>query len=242
MDNTAPNSLESRGQQIMTLSELAEYLRVAEKSVVRMVKRGDIPGAKVASQWRFVRDVIDDWLMSRMQSIPPSDLTRFLETAERVPLSRLTSPALIAPTLEPGSKQDVLRQLVAPVGDGGFIADADSMLAGLMAREELVSTAIARGVALPPLRDPQDAPVQRPLMVVGRCPQGTDFAALDAEPTTLFFLVLANTEVLHLRVMAELSLLLRDPATATRLRAAETPDDVMGVIIEREQKVLLTQK
>ena len=108
MDNKDPNSLESRGQQIMTLSELAEYLRVAEKSVVRMVKRGDIPGAKVASQWRFVRDVIDDWLMSRMQSIPPSDLTRFLETAERVPLSRLTSPALIAPTLEPGSKQDVL--------------------------------------------------------------------------------------------------------------------------------------
>jgi len=53
----------------MTLAEMAEYLKVSQKTIVRMVHAGKLPGAKVASQWRFVRAAIDDWLNTRMQNM-----------------------------------------------------------------------------------------------------------------------------------------------------------------------------
>ncbi|HEB11433.1 MAG TPA: DNA-binding protein, partial [Spirochaetales bacterium] len=45
---------------IMTLSEVAQYLKLAEKTVLRMVHRGSIPAVKIASQWRFLRSVINE--------------------------------------------------------------------------------------------------------------------------------------------------------------------------------------
>ena len=59
---------------LRTLTEIAEYLRVSEKTVVRLVQAGELPGTKVASQWRFVRADVDDWLSSRMYNRPKKHL------------------------------------------------------------------------------------------------------------------------------------------------------------------------
>ena len=54
-------------KEVMTLEEVAEYLQVSQKSILRMAQSGKIPAAKVASQWRFMRSVVDDWLMAQME-------------------------------------------------------------------------------------------------------------------------------------------------------------------------------
>ena len=48
--------------EIMTVEEVARYLRVVERTIYRLVKRGDIPAARVGRQWRFERASIDEWL------------------------------------------------------------------------------------------------------------------------------------------------------------------------------------
>ncbi len=48
--------------ELMTVRELARYLRVTEKTVYRLLKRGNIPATKVGHQWRFDKTAIDDWL------------------------------------------------------------------------------------------------------------------------------------------------------------------------------------
>lgn len=48
--------------ELMTVEEVASYLRVTEKTVYRLLKRGDIPATKVGRRWRFDREAIDDWL------------------------------------------------------------------------------------------------------------------------------------------------------------------------------------
>ena len=55
---------------IMTLQEIAGYLKVSEKTILRMVQSGELPGVKISNQWRFVRGVIDEWLSRRMFSAP----------------------------------------------------------------------------------------------------------------------------------------------------------------------------
>jgi excisionase family DNA binding protein len=77
----------------MTVAEIAGYLKVSRKTIFRMAKEGQIPGAKVSNQWRFMRSVIDDWLGEKMQSAAKQDLVRVLETdGPLVPVSRLVSP------------------------------------------------------------------------------------------------------------------------------------------------------
>jgi len=48
--------------KLMTLSEVADYLRVTKKTVYRLLTRGKIPATKVGKQWRFAKDTIDGWL------------------------------------------------------------------------------------------------------------------------------------------------------------------------------------
>jgi len=48
--------------ELMTLQEVADYLRVTEKTVYRLLKRGRIPAVKVGRQWRFDKKSIDEWL------------------------------------------------------------------------------------------------------------------------------------------------------------------------------------
>ncbi|MDF9392977.1 DNA-binding protein [Methylococcus capsulatus] len=49
-------------EQAMTVRNLAEYLNVTEKTIYRLVQRGEIPGFKVAGAWRFQRADIDVWI------------------------------------------------------------------------------------------------------------------------------------------------------------------------------------
>ncbi len=50
---------------LMTVREVAAYLRVTEKTIYRLLKRGEIPAAKVGHQWRFSRAFIDKWLQRK---------------------------------------------------------------------------------------------------------------------------------------------------------------------------------
>jgi len=48
--------------ELMTVQEVADYLRVTEKTIYRLLKRGNIPATKVGHQWRFEKNSIDEWL------------------------------------------------------------------------------------------------------------------------------------------------------------------------------------
>ena len=50
---------------IMTIKEVAEYLKIKEKTAYKLVAEGDIPGSKVGGSWRFRRGEIDAWLKTR---------------------------------------------------------------------------------------------------------------------------------------------------------------------------------
>ena len=191
-DNAPEPTSGARGQgnergEVMTLSEVALYLRLAEKTVLRMVHKGQIPCAKVASQWRFLRSMIDDWLIAKMRVVPQNDLARLIESSpEVVPLSRLLNAEYVVLGLRPESKEEVLRQLVQPLLRSRFIDREKPFLVKLLEREKIVSTAVGKGVAIPHLRNPQDNPGGGPVLVVGVCREGTDFEALDGEKTHFF--------------------------------------------------------
>jgi excisionase family DNA binding protein len=50
---------------MLTVNELADYLRISRSMIYRLLKRGEIPGFKIGSDWRFNLDEIDQWLAKR---------------------------------------------------------------------------------------------------------------------------------------------------------------------------------
>lgn len=53
--------------EILTIREVAEYLKLAEKTVYRLVAEGKIPGFKVGGAWRFRKSEIDRWIIKQEQ-------------------------------------------------------------------------------------------------------------------------------------------------------------------------------
>jgi PTS system nitrogen regulatory IIA component len=220
---------------------VASYLKLTEKTVLRMVHRQEIPCAKVGSQWRFVRSLIDDWLLSRMQVLPGNDLNRLIEQeGTAVPLSRLLREDMVRLDIWPGNKRRVLEQLVQPLEAAGLVADVGEFLGKLLERERIMPTTVGKGVAIPHLRNPRENPSCGPLLVVGVCPEGTDFGAQDGSATHLFFLLCTDSEVVHLKVLSRLTRMLHMESLVAELLRARDARDVVRLFIRADQ--LITQE
>ena len=60
-----------KSEKIMSLAEVAEYLKLSERTLYRMVNAKEIPAIKVKRRWRFKKSQIDDWL-DFFHQLPPS--------------------------------------------------------------------------------------------------------------------------------------------------------------------------
>ncbi len=228
-------------EEVLTLSEIASYLKVSDKTILRMAQSGEIPSAKVSGQWRFLRSFINDWLETKMYLASTESLQRVVNTVEVViPLSRLVSPERVLMDIQPGPKEEILRRLVRPLGEGGVVPDVDDYYERLLQREEMVSTALGRGIAFPHVRHPDQAPAQSPTIVLGICRPGTDFDSLDGNPTHVFALCCSSSEAMHLRLLAKVTLLLRSDGMMDRLRNANDAKEVTRHLIAADWELSIS--
>jgi len=161
-----------------------------------------------------------------------------MNNAHSVTLSNLLSPATINLDLKSADRESVLAELVNQLPQ---LADQpqsrQTLLRALHEREQLCSTGIGDGVALPHSRNALVGLVNQPVIVFGRHRQGIPFNCIDNAPARLFFLLVAPTVTQHLAVLARLSRLLRDPKLRHDLLAADKPEKVIGLIREEEGKL-----
>lgn len=67
MQKKAQDKAKSR-TQIMTPKEAAKYLGLHLITIYRLIKKGELPGFKVGGQWRFKKDLLDDWIAGKINS------------------------------------------------------------------------------------------------------------------------------------------------------------------------------
>ena len=238
MADTEHNDSGKDNDEIMTLAEIARFLKVSEKTVVRMVQSGRLPGTKVARQWRFVRAAIDDWLNSRMYMLPKKDIIHVIGTSDHViPITQLVSPGRILLDMKPGTKEEMLSQLVEPLLATKMITNSDSYLSRLIERESLVSTAIGHGLAIPHVRAPEETTIAGPCIVLGICRAGTDFDGLDGRKTYVFAMPCTHSESSHLRLLAKISLIFRKRGVMKRLKLVQSEMDVITILSETDREI-----
>jgi nitrogen PTS system EIIA component len=221
--------------ETLNLIEIAKYLNVSENTITQLVANGKIPARRESGQWQFIRSVVDDWLETRIQTASNQKLTEIITTIEQIiPLSQLVSSERIIVNLNPGSKSEILEQLVQPLLKTGMIDESNGYLKKLAEREAMLSTAIGNHVAFPHVRRPDESRVVAPCVVLGICPDGVDFASLDGAPTYVFALCCGNSETTHLRLLAKVTLFLRKDGIVNSLRKHETPEAIMRELVRAD--------
>src|SRR5258708_28843503 len=131
-------------------------------------------------------------------------------------LADLIAPEGVYPSLKAKTKKQALQD-VAQKASALTGSDARDIFDALLQREHLGSTGVGRGIAIPHGRLPA---LKRIITVFARLDEPIDFEALDNEPVDLIFLLLApeHAGTDHLKALARISRLLREPSTIPRLR------------------------
>ena len=161
-----------------------------------------------------------------------------MRTSGLVSLHELLSSATVNLNLKSADREAVLEELVDQIPElKNQPEERQTLLRALHEREQLHSTGIGDGIALPHARNALVGLVDHPIIVFGSHAQGIPYGAIDAAPARLFFLLIAPTVTQHLSILARLSRLLRDPRLRQSLLAAPKPDQVVSLIHEAEMKL-----
>jgi PTS system nitrogen regulatory IIA component len=142
---------------------------------------------------------------------------------------------LILPDLKAHQKLPVLTELASHLATQVPGIDRGALVRVLVERERLASTAIGDGVAIP--HGKFDA-IGQLTACVGRAREGVDFESMDGRPTYIFFVLVApqNSTGAHLKALARISRLFKDPSFRTRLMAAQDAAELYRVIAEEDAK------
>jgi PTS system fructose-specific IIA component/PTS system nitrogen regulatory IIA component len=141
----------------------------------------------------------------------------------------------IVPKLKASAKEDVIREMVASLKTKGIIKpeDEEEVVGAILKREELGSTGIGNGVAVPHTKHPA---VDELVATVGVSKEGVDFASLDGEPVYILFLLISPLDRPgdHLRGLENISRHLRGQDFCSFLRQSETQAAIWGNLEEAD--------
>ena len=155
--------------------------------------------------------------------------------------SDFVAPDAIRSRIEAQSKEGVIREMVQALVEAGRIAAADQegIVKAVMKREDLGSTGIGRGVAVPHTKHPS---VSRLVGTVAVSPSGVDFESLDGDPVQLFFLLVSPPDRPgdHLRALENISRQLRDESFCRLLKAAKGPVEIQHLLEEADSQGVAT--
>ena len=142
---------------------------------------------------------------------------------------------MVVPALEATDKRGILEELAAYMARRHARIDRATLARVLIEREQLASTAIGEGVAIP---HGKLASVGEIVACLGRAPSGVEFDSMDGLPTYLFFVLVApeSSTGAHLKALARISRVFKDPEFRRRLMAASDAESMYHVVADEDAK------
>ena len=150
-------------------------------------------------------------------------------------LTNFTAPELLFARLDVPDRDSCLRSLVTQLRESGRIREPDILLSEILAREEVETTGIGGGIAIPHARSDT---VLSSVVMVATLAEPIEFAAVDGEPVDVVILLAGSRELpgQQLRVLARISKLVRFDDFLGDLRAAESPAAILQAVQSAEAR------
>ena len=140
--------------------------------------------------------------------------------------------------LAAATKRDAIKEMVQVLCDHGGVdpAEANGILRAVMRREDLGTTGIGKGMAVPHAKH---AGVKGVIGALGLSRQGVEFDALDGQPVQLIFLIISAPDAVaaHLEALKKITALLRDQDFCTFFKRAKDLSELIELLDEAEERL-----
>jgi nitrogen PTS system EIIA component len=212
----------------LTVQDVAELLKVSEKTVYRWINDRNLPGYRVSGQYRFNRAELLEWATSRKIHVSPEIYQEPESSSTPLPgLVDALQAGGIFYRLAGTDKESALRSVAEHMRLPEEV-DREFLLRVLLAREALASTGIGEGIAIPHVRNPIVLHVIRPMISLGFLEKPVEFGALDGKPVHALFSVISPTVRAHLHLLSRLAFAIHDTKFRSAVAHQASRDEIVG--------------
>ena len=211
---------------ILTIEEVARYLRVSDRTVYDWAQKGEIPAGKIGTVWRFKKSEVENWVNARLSSDSGK------QSESQIQVRNILSPERVV-FINHSSKHDALVQLSEVLATAPQVKNAAELTAEILKREELMSTGIGRGIAIPHVRLPS---VTDLVMAVGVCRKPIeDFQAIDDQPVSLLFMIAAayNQHSYYLKTISHFSAIFKQNDLVSEMVNAKDEAELFDILLRK---------
>ena len=207
---------------LMTIDEVAKYLRVSERTVYDWANKQEIPCGKLGTAWRFKRVEIERWVDEKLTNKPAP--------AQPIAVGDVLTPERIV-ILDTDRKEEALNDIIDCIAKAPQVKNKDALAREIYQREELMSTGIGFNVAVPHVRLDSITDL---VMAVGLCKQDiTDYASLDEQPVRIICMVAARADqhAHYLKTLGTVSATLKGAEVREALLKCEDTMDAYAILV-----------
>lgn len=224
----------SKSNKVYTLKEISAYLRLSEEQVISLAKENKLPAIEEEGKWLFPKDEVDKWI----EESPPEIVEEKIvpEAYLKTPLKNLIPNGGILFLPGKKSKESVLEYFVSVSQKLGCISDPEDFLNCLKAREDMVTTATEKGIALVHTRQRIPKQILTPFILIGISKEGLDWGAPDGNLTYVLFLIAMRYDIMHLKILSQLARM-TNAGLVDKLLLQDTPEGVLKVLNSFEKKI-----
>ncbi len=231
-----------KNTKYITTKEVARLMGVPLVTVSRWAHQGKIPCKLNHHGYIFNRSKIISWAKSHQFHIQETEGTIAGERKQAgVGLREAIERGGVFYDLEGNDIYSVLENAVNLI-ELPVDTDKERLLNELINREEIASTGIGNGVAIPHPRRPFNLSLQVPVMPVFFLKKNIDFNSVDGKPVFVIFLIFSPTTKIHLEILARLSFCLRDKKFMSLIRGQVEQDSLLKTISHIESELENTEK
>lgn len=220
----------------MTIDQIACALALPQRKIERWIRQGRIPLNRRGDACFFDRQALERWAGEH-------DLKFCIESDPPIDCKPPAAESLLAALEQGGIHYDIQGQGVDEIIGNAVerltIIDPKikpNLVAKLIERENLTSTGLGNGIAVPHPREPESLSIAAASVSAGYLKAPIDFSALDGKPVSLLFLLLSPSIRIHLQLLSRLSYCLRDRAFVTFLHSRPQPDKLRERFAAMEAK------
>jgi PTS system nitrogen regulatory IIA component len=214
----------------LTVHDVSKYFNVSERTVYRWIDQKIIPAYKINDQFRFNRAELLEWATAQKINVSPEIFESPKPDDEAPPsICESIKAGGIFFRIEGADKKTVLKNVVDIMKLPEDI-DRDILYDVLLARENMASTGIGEGIAIPHVRNPVILNVGYPVITLCFLEKPIDFGALDKQDVYCLFTLISPAPRLHLQLISRLAFVLRDPEIKKLLRKPGTREEILKTI------------
>lgn len=236
-----PPGLKAGGQHTesmqLTVRDISKLLNISERTIYRWIKSESIPAYRIHDQYRFNRAEILEWATANRIGISheifqePQD-----NNIPQTSLSHALKTGGIHYRIGGKDKESVLRSVVETVQLPEKV-NREFLLKVILAREELGSTAIGDGIAVPHARNPIVFNIPFTVISLSFLEQPVDFGAMDGKPVHCLFTLITPTVRIHLQMLSQLAFMLRDVGVKQAMISQSSREIILNEIQRVEQSL-----